>query len=198
MNELTTKKNESMNKLLSIVAVSAAVALGAKADPVIVNNYIQVPPSVVVAPPAPVVAPAPVTVPTPPVETSHAWDFIMNVWTHFSNYDSEWLTDLTQNGETNYFGHLHASNSFICNDMGRDSGRYSQWHADYYPESFTHEVSDQYSSRWEGPMIYDNITMVSNVYEIGVRWHHATIKFTVGYTYVNGIVKIYALVYKVV
>lgn len=185
-----------MNKLLSIVTVSAAVALGAKADPVIVNNYIQVPPSVVVAPPAPVVAPAPVTVPTPPVEASHAWDFIMNVWHHYSDYDYQWLTGYTQSGQINYFGRLHASNISIANEMARDAVRYSQWHATYYPESFTHEVSDQYSSHWEGPMIYDNITMVSDVYETGVRWHHVTVRFTVGYTYVDGALKIYALVYK--
>jgi hypothetical protein len=180
-------------KLLSIAAITAAVAFAAQADPVIVNNYIQVPPAVVVPAPAPVPTPVP-----EPVETAHPWDFILNVWNHYSSYDYQWLTCYTQDGQTNYFGRLHAGNLSIAKDMARDSARYSQYHYSYYTSSFTHEVSSQYSAQWDGPMIYDNITLISDVYETGVRWHHATVRFTVGYTYVDGIVKIYALVYKVV
>jgi hypothetical protein len=46
-------------------------------------------------------------------------------------------------------------------------------------------------------MLYDRIDMQSDVYETGVRWHHARVRFTVGYTYVNNVAKIYALIYQV-
>jgi hypothetical protein len=46
-------------------------------------------------------------------------------------------------------------------------------------------------------MIYDHKDMQSNVYETGVRWHQARVRFTVGYTNVNQVLKIYALIYQV-
>jgi hypothetical protein len=125
------------------------------------------------------------------------WDFIVNVWTHYSNYDTAWMTAFTQDGLTNYFGERKASNYRISWDMARDSRRYSQWHATYYPETFWRETSNEYSPNWQGPMIYDHIDMQSDVYESGVRWHHARVRFTVGYTYVNQVLKIYALTYQV-
>jgi len=119
------------------------------------------------------------------------------VWTHYSNYDSSWLTAFTQDGLTNYFGQRKASNYRISREMAGDSRRYSQWHATYYPETFWRETSNEYSPNWQGPMIYDHIDMQSDVYETGARWHHARVRFTVGYTYVNQVLKIYALTYQV-
>jgi hypothetical protein len=146
--------------------------------------------------------PAPVPVPTPAQKQAgsisvHPWDFIVDLWTHYSNYDSGWITDFTQDGLTNYFGQRRASNTTIIRDMTVDSRRYSQWHATYYPETFWRETSNECSPNWQGPMIYDHIDMQSDVYETGVRWHHARVRFTVGYTYVNRVLKIYALSYQV-
>jgi hypothetical protein len=147
-------------------------------------------------------APAPVPAPTPAQQQGDSisvqpWNFIVDVWMHYSNYDSEWITVFTQDGLTNYFGQRRASNYRIIRDMTGDSHRYSQWHATYYPETFWRETSNEYSPNWQGPMIYDHIDMQSNVYETGVRWHHARVRFTVGYTYVNQVLKIYALTYQV-
>jgi hypothetical protein len=146
--------------------------------------------------------PAPAPAPAPAQQqggstTAQPWDFIVDVWTHYSNYDSAWITGFTQDGLTNYFGQRRASNYRIIWDMAGDSRRYSQWHATYYPETFWGETSNEYSPNWQGPMLYDHIDMQSDVYENGVRWHHARIRFTVGYTYVNQVLKIYALIYQV-
>jgi hypothetical protein len=35
-------------------------------------------------------------------------------------------------------------------------------------------------------MIYDSINVYAEVYEVGVRWHRALERITVGYTVVNG------------
>jgi hypothetical protein len=146
--------------------------------------------------------PAPVPTPAPAQQQDGStavqpWDFIVDVWTHYSNYDSSWITGFTQDGLTNYFGQRRASNYRIIRDMAGDSRRYSQWHATYYPETFWRESSNEYSPNWQGRMIYDHIDMRSDVYEIGVRWHHARVRFTVGYTYVNQVLKVYALTYQV-
>jgi hypothetical protein len=157
---------------------------------IIINNNVTIP------------APAPAPSPAPTQKQGGSisvqpWDFIVDVWTHYSNYDSEWITAFTQDGLTNYFGLRRASNYRITRDMSGDSRRYSQWHATYYPETFWRETSNEYSPHWQGPMIYDHIDMQSDVYEAGVRWHHARVRFTVGYTYVNQVLKIYALTYHV-
>ena len=146
--------------------------------------------------------PPPLQAPTPAQQQAGSisvqpWDFIVDVWTHYSNYDSAWLTAFTQDELTNYFGQRRAGNYRIIRDMAADSRRYSQWHATYYPETFWRETSNEYSPNWQGPMIYDHIDMQSDVYEAGVRWHHARVRFTVGYTYVNEVLKIYALTYQV-
>jgi hypothetical protein len=173
--------------------------------------YQQAPQQVIVQAPAPQViyqqAPAPVVVqqpaqqvvytqaPQPP--TSKPWDWITSVWGHYNNHDSSWITSFTQNYHTNYFGHTKASNAAIQQDMYNDSLQYGKWNATWYPETFTHDVSNEYSSHWNGPMIYDSITIESHILENGVRWHNATVRFTVGYTYNDGVAKIYALVEKV-
>jgi len=157
---------------------------------IIINN------NVINATPAPVPTPAPAQQQGGSISVQ-PWDFIVDVWTHYSNYDSPWLTAFTQDGLTNYFGQRRASNYRISRDMAGDSSRYSQWHATYFPETFWRETSNEYSPNWQGPMIYDHIDMQSDVYETGVRWHHARVRFTVGYTYLNQVLKIYALTYQV-
>jgi hypothetical protein len=183
--------------ILILTAVASPVIAAEQAPaqstepPIIINIYINNQAAV----PAPTLAPAP----EPQYRNvTHPWDFIVNVWNHYSNYDSEWLTTFTQDRETNYFGRPHASNYSIAVDMANDGRRYSQWHADFLPETFTREVSNEYSPRWQGPMVYDSIIMESDVYETGVRWHHARVRLTVGYTYINQVLKIYALIYKLV
>jgi hypothetical protein len=128
---------------------------------IIINN------NVVNSIPAPVPPPTPVqqqdgSIPVQP------WNFIVDVWTHYSNYDSAWITAFTQDGLTNYFGQRRASNYRIIRDMAGESRRYGQWHATYYPETFWRETSNEYSPNWQGPMIYDHIDMYSEVYENGI------------------------------
>jgi hypothetical protein len=73
--------------------------------------------------------------------------------------------------------------------MRSDAGQYGQWKVTYYLESFYRDVT--------GGITYDHIDMESNVYEYGVRWHSAHVRFTVGYTYDGSVPRIYALVYQV-
>jgi len=56
-----------------------------------------------------------------------------------------------------------------------------------YTQRFTHEVSNEYSEKWVGPMLYDSID---------VQTERGWVRFTVGYTLVNGTTSIYALVLK--
>jgi len=158
---------------------------------IIINN------NIVNSPSAPVPAPPPAQQQGGSIPVLQPWDFIVDVWTHYSNYDSAWITAFTQDQMTNYFDQRRASNYRIIRDMAQDSRRYSQWRATYYPETFWRETSNEYSPNWQGAMIYDHIDMQSNVYENGDRWHHARVRFTVGYTHVNHVLKIYALIYQV-
>ena len=104
----------------------------------------------------------------------------------------------TVSGSVNYFGHLRASNAFIRQDMQGDARNYRWDHSVVYPETFTHEVSDEYSSRWDGPMIYDSITVYTEALENNGHLHKARTRFTVGYTIQGGQrISIYALVLKV-
>jgi hypothetical protein len=66
-----------------------------------------------------------------------------------------------------------------------------------YPEKFTHEVSDEHSCRWDGPMIYDSITVYTEALENNGRLHKPTTRLTVGYTVQDQHISIYALVLKV-
>jgi hypothetical protein len=67
----------------------------------------------------------------------------------------------------------------------------------YYPDTFTHEISNEYSPHWNGPMIYDSINVYSVITETNGRIHRAMTRLTVGYTVNNGVLGIYALVMKV-
>jgi hypothetical protein len=148
---------------------------------IIINNTVaptvqqNTPPPVAAIVQNPVVIEQPVVTPPPPSHPS-----LM-----------EWVVNV------DYFGHLRASDAYIIRDMQNDAYRYFDSNSTYYPDTFTHEVSNEYSPRWSGPMMYDSITTYSETQEKGGRMHRATIRLTVGYTFVNNVSTIYALVMKV-
>jgi len=82
--------------------------------------------------------------------------------------------------------------------MNNDARSYAAVNYTYYPDTFTHEVSNEYSPHWVGPMLYDTITTYTEAREFNGRVHRATTRFTVGYTVVNGVTNIYAMVLKVI
>jgi hypothetical protein len=88
---------------------------------------------------------------------------------------------MTVSGLVNYFGHRHVTNTFIAQDMRNDSRNYAWVHSTVYPNTFSHEVSDQYSSYWSGPMIYDSINTSTEAMEKNGKLHKATTRLTVGY-----------------
>jgi hypothetical protein len=161
--------------------------------PIIINNYI------ISGQPAPQPTPQPAPEVPSYVQTPaapHPWDFVTSVWSSFSNHNISTITSLCQDGVTNYFGRRFASLASISNDMSKDRQQYGEWRATYYPETYWREVSQQYSRYWQGPLIYDHIDMYSEVYEYGVRWHRARVRFVVGFTNVGGVVRVYSLTYQ--
>jgi hypothetical protein len=98
-------------------------------------------------------------------------------------------------GSINYFGRTHTSNDYIRNDMSGDANNYRWVHSTIYPDTFTREVSNEYSSKWQGPIIYDSITEYTEALEN--KTTGATTRFTVGFTVYNDVTTIYALVLKV-
>jgi Trypsin-like peptidase domain len=115
-----------------------------------------------------------------------------------TNHDWQGLTNMTVSGLVNYFGHRHVSNAFIAQDMQNDSRNYVWVHSTVYPDSFTHEVSDQYSSNWSGPMLYDSINTYTEAMERNGKLHKATTRLTVGYVInSSGRPAIYSLTLKV-
>jgi hypothetical protein len=157
--------------------------------PAIVQN------PVVVEQPPPVVIEQPVVTPPPPSHPS-LMEWVVNVNDALSRHNYNYITRFTS-GSINYFGHLRTSDAYIIRDMQNDAYHYFDSNSTYYPDTFTHEVSNEYSPRWSGPMIYDSITTYSETQEKGGRMHRATIRLTVGYTFVNNATTIYALVMKV-
>jgi hypothetical protein len=145
----------------------------------------------------PTPSPTSQTVESPAKTEKHDYDFIITIWTLLSNHDYEHLTPYLADGFVNYFGRKHASVASVVRDMKSEAARYSNWNANYYTNTFWREVSEEYSSKWQGPMIYDHIDMWSEVNEPSARWHRAHVRFTVGYTTTNNVKKIYALVYEV-
>jgi hypothetical protein len=148
----------------------------------------------------PVVQPTPSQTPEPTIVTNpyaNELTFINNISQSFDKHDWSYVTRFTVSGNVNYFGHLGASNNFIVRDMLGDARNYAWVKSTTYPDSFTHEVSNEYSSRWSGPMIYDSITEYTEAMESNGRLHRASVRMTVGYTLVNGSPNIYALVLKV-
>jgi hypothetical protein len=140
--------------------------------------------------------PAPIHPPTSNPNKSAA-SFIIALSRAFDNHDWQTITNYTMSGSVNYFGHLKVSNAFIRQDMQGDARTYASDRSTVYPETFTHEVSDEYSSHWDGPMIYDSITVYTEALENNGRLHRAKTRLTVGYTVQDQHISVYALVFKV-
>jgi hypothetical protein len=121
-------------------------------------------------------------VPQRQVPQVEAGAFIVGIEAALNDHDWRTITSFTQNGQVNYFGHRYSSNAYIIRDMENDASTYSWSHSNYYPETFTHEVSNEYSARWNGPMIYDSINVYSEIQERHGRLHRALTRLTVGYT----------------
>jgi hypothetical protein len=142
------------------------------------------------ATPAPKVVHVPVSTPLPPsptpVQAAVPSDFVMSVLRAYNNHNYLALSPYLVPGHVNYFGHRDASPSFIRNDMTNDARTYAAVNCTFYPDTFTHEVSNEYSPHWVGPMLYDTITTDTEARELNGRVHRATTRFTVGYTVVNG------------
>jgi len=135
---------------------------------------------------------------SPPTPNKNPASFIVALSQAFDNHDWQTITNYTISGSVNYFGHLRASNAFIRQDMQGDARTYRWDRSTVYPETFTHEVSDEYSSRWDGPMIYDSITVYTEALENNGRLHKAKTRLTVGYTLQDRQhISVYALVLKV-
>jgi hypothetical protein len=124
--------------------------------------------------------------------------FVIAVDQAFDNHDWQTLTRFTVDGLVNYFGHRFASNAYIARDMQGDARNYAWVHSTPYPNTFTHEVSDEYSAHWKGPMLYDSINVYSEALEKNGRFHKAMTRLTVGYTVdSDGGIAIYSLTLKV-
>ena len=124
-------------------------------------------------------------------------NFVMSVLRNYNRHDYLALAPYLVSGHLNYFGHREATDAFIRHDMANDVRTYAGVNCTFQPETFKHEVSNEYSSHWEGPMLYDSITAYTEAREFNGKVHSATTRFTVGYTSVNGVTKIYAMVDKV-
>jgi TolB-like protein len=138
----------------------------------------------------------PVEQPTPaPVaeKVDPSMEWVIKINAALDRHDWRWITQFTVDGHTNYFSHRKVSNQFIANDIANDDRRYFEGNSTYHTDTFTHEVSDEYSPAWSGPMLYDSITVDTTVQERDGRGHQTTTRFTVGYTYVDRNLRIYAL-----
>jgi hypothetical protein len=124
-------------------------------------------------------------------------DFILKIQAALNDHDWRTITSFSQDGQVNYFGHRYSSNAYIIRDMENDASTYSWSHSTYYPGTFTHEISNAYSPRWNGPMIYDSINVYSEIQERHGRLHRALTRLTVGYTVEDGVITVYALALKV-
>jgi hypothetical protein len=152
------------------------------------------------APAPPIVQPTPEPTPVPTVVVNPYADeftFITNLNKALDTHNWNYVTRFTVSGHVNYFGHAKVSNDFIIKDMLDDDRNYSWVKSVIDPDSFTHEISNEYSPHWSGPMNYDSITEYTEARESNGRMHRATVRMTVGYTLVNGMPNIYALVLKV-
>ena len=133
---------------------------------------------------------------TPPTRVNDAAAFIIGLSQQMDNHN--WRAVVAySSGSINYFGRIHTSNDYIRNDMIGDANNYRWVHSTIYPDTFTREVSNEYSSKWQGPMIYDSITEYTQAQENNGRTHRATTRLTVGFTVYNDVITIYALVLKV-
>ena len=116
----------------------------------------------------------------------------------FDSHDWQTVTEYTVDGYVNYFGHTRASNNYIRLDMQGDARTYRWNRSIKYPETFTHQVSAEYSPHWSGPMIYDSMNFYSEALENSGRSHNALVGLTVGYTLQDDQkIRVYALVMKI-
>jgi hypothetical protein len=133
-------------------------------------------------------------------QVPHEDSFAKTVVHWISTGNGSSLVRYTTDNHVNYFGNTGTSNDFIQQDVGgtlhvRQIPQSLKIAHDYLfdatildTQGFTHEVSNEYSNSWVGPMLYDSID---------VHTEKGWARFTVGYTFVNGKTSIYALVLKV-
>ena len=140
--------------------------------------------------------PTPVPTPTTEIPSADPWDFIVSVEKDLNDHNWDLASHLVD-GHVNYFGHRLATVQYVAHDMESDAVNYPTSQTKYYPDTFTHEISNEYSPHWNGPMIYDSINVYSVITETNGRIHRAMTSLTVGYTVNNGVLGIYALVMKV-
>jgi hypothetical protein len=145
----------------------------------------------------PAAAASPPPAPEPSGGGQSSASFVIAVDQTFDNHDWQTLTRFTVDGLVNYFGHRYSTNAYIARDMQGDARNYAWVHSRPYPNTFTHEVSDEYSSHWNGPMLYDSINVYSEALERNGKSHKATTRLTVGYTVdAAGQILIYSLTLK--
>jgi hypothetical protein len=131
------------------------------------------------------------------VNSYETWNFIVGVEKDLNDHNWRDLAPYLADGLFNYFGHRYTSTAYLARDMQNDAYTYVNSNSTYYTDTFTHEVSDEYSHNWVGPMIYDSINVYSVVTERTGRVHRAMTRLTVGYTLNNGALGIYALSLKI-
>jgi hypothetical protein len=119
--------------------------------------------------------------PSSETENTAQASLVIMVNQSIDSHDWKTLTRMTVDGLVNYFGHRHVTNAYIAQDMQNDSRNYQWVHSTIYPNTFSHEVSDQYSSNWSGPMLYDSINVYSEALEQNGKLHKAMTRLTVGY-----------------
>jgi hypothetical protein len=206
------QKQLEIAKLKAEIAKASATPTPAVPTVVINNNLTEKTNSDNVTQPAPAAqapvivmapAPAPVVVMAPshdlaPGEmpsNNNYLNWTYEVWQALSAHNSTFITSYTADGQVNYFTHLRTFDPYIIADMANDARHYARSHNQYNLDSFRHDVSNEYSARWNGPMVYDSITVYQEVWERNGIYHHANVRFTVGYTLPDN--RIYALVLKV-
>jgi hypothetical protein len=173
---------------------------------VINNNVTQVSPVPQVSAPAPVVV-APVIVAAPTPQPTYVFEtgpsftspITLMKWAieTVNNHDWQAIAPYIVDGHLNYFGTRHATLSQMRREMESDARHYGHWTANWDVNTFSRHSSNEYSPYWVGPMQYDELTAYVQVDEPGVRVHRALERLTIGYTYVNGDLKIYALTMRV-
>jgi hypothetical protein len=139
----------------------------------------------------------PTPVPSAPTAQTNPWDFIVSVDKDLTEHNWRALAPNLVDGHVNYFSHRLATIQYIARDMESDAVNYPSSQMKHYPDTFTHEVSGEYSPHWTGPMLYDSINVYSVVTERNGHVHRAMTRLTVGYTVNDGVLGIYALVMKV-
>jgi hypothetical protein len=133
---------------------------------------------------------------TTPAPSNNDAAFIISLDRAMDSHDWQSIIAYTS-GSINYFGRTHSTNAYIQGDMIGDSNNYRWVHSTVYPNTFTRKVSNEYSPKWYGPMIYDSITVYTEALENNGRLHRANARLTLGFTARGESTTIYALVLKV-